>query len=407
MIKTLPLSSRAKTTSLKQPKELFIYARDGEGRYVYEKEKVRSQHTPYFYFPDSEVDKGVDLGAGYSSAKFIPEEENLGDFDAVLKGIMRYEQESGSKVNADVVTFRGIMTKILTLPYNLTDPINLQIVSYDGQLFIKNNDEVELKRRQQEEMQFGDNPAKQDYMKRCQYTGYKFETLATLDTPWGNASRQAIDGRRKKVVSNYEQYLSVVRTGIGKVKILVAGEVDGVWDYVPTDSDVLPHYLELKVAHTVENPGQAKNFEKKLFRTWAQCFLIGVRRVVYGFRDDNLILRDVEVFSTDEIPLMLKNSPVSQQKIACMNALKWYGAVIEWLTANIPRDQFKLWTLQYDPGSKSFFVSEDIVNDKQKESIVSAEFRAWREALNARAASESEVDAGPNSEGNADQTTGV
>lgn len=383
MIKTFPLNSRAKTTALKQPKELFAFARDIDGEYAYDSSKVKDEHLSYYYFPDSFVDKQIDLGAGYDNFKKIPEEENLGDFAALLRGVMKYEQETGAKINSDIITFRGLMTKILALPYNLRDPLDFHIVAYDGQLFIKNNDEIELKRRQQQHQQQNDDPAKLDMMKRCEYSGYKFEAISTLPRPWSECSRQLIEKRNKKMVNNYEQYISVVKTGIGKVKLLLAGEVDCLWDYIPEDGkDILPHYVELKTSKAVEAPGQVVNFEKKLFKTWAQSFLIGIRKIVYGFRDENLILRNVEVYNTEEIPIMLKNSINENQKIVCMGALKWYGAVIEWLNNEIPKDEHKLWSLTYDPGSKTFSVAE-MVDNKLRDSIISSEFKQWRSSMDA------------------------
>lgn len=59
-----------------------------------------------------------------------------------------------------------------------------------------------------------------------QYWGYKFETLSTLPAPWGEVSREYIEGRDDEIVNNKEQYCSVVRTGIGKNVICLGGEVD-------------------------------------------------------------------------------------------------------------------------------------------------------------------------------------
>lgn len=56
--------------------------------------------------------------------------------------------------------------------------------------------------------------------------GYKFETLATLPAPWGETSRDYIEGREKEVVNNKAQYCSVVRTGVGKTILCLGGEVD-------------------------------------------------------------------------------------------------------------------------------------------------------------------------------------
>jgi RAT1-interacting protein len=385
MMRSLPLNTRSKKTALKQPKELFLFARDVDGSYVFDEEETKRQHLLYYYFPDAAIENGIDLGAGFQNFKKIPEEQNLGDFGSLLKAIICHEKATNAKINTNVITFRGLMTKILTLPYNLKDPIDFDIVSFDGQIFIKNNDESELQRRTQQE--HGTRNANDEFRKKCEYSGYKFETVVTLPKPWAECSRQLIDKRSKKVVSNYEQYMSVVKTGIGKVRLVIAGEVDCIWDYIPEDGqDILPHYVELKTSRSLQQPGQVVNFEKKLFKTWAQCFLLGIRRVIYGFRDDNLQLQSVEIYQTEEIPLLIKTDPLTdtnKQKINAMDALKWYGAVLEWLCAEIPTDDntSSVWKLNYDPGSRSFNLSEVPNGQEIRDQVISEEFKEWRNQL--------------------------
>jgi RAT1-interacting protein len=43
---------------------------------------------------------------------------------------------------------------------------------------------------------------------------------------WDPTSRDFIEGREDMVVNNYAQYCSVVKTGIGKAKMVIGGEVD-------------------------------------------------------------------------------------------------------------------------------------------------------------------------------------
>ena len=57
-------------------------------------------------------------------------------------------------------------------------------------------------------------------------TGYKFETLSLIPATWAETSRDYIESREDIVVNNYAQYCSVVRTGIGKSKLILGGEVD-------------------------------------------------------------------------------------------------------------------------------------------------------------------------------------
>ncbi|EMG45542.1 RAI1 Decapping nuclease RAI1 [Candida maltosa Xu316] len=393
MSKSLPLNSRAKTTSLKQPKELFSYSRDINGEYHYDDNTVESSLS-YYYLPDSFVDYNIDLQAGYSKFKKIPESENLTCFESLLRGIMNFEQDQKKKINGDIITFRGIMTKILSMPYNLANPIDLYLVPYDSQIFIDFDNEIELQRRTEQDTRLKqtNTPEKYEYIKKCEYSGYKFETIATIPKAWSETSRAVIDEKRfKQTVNNYEQYLSVIRTGIGNVKLVLGGEVDCCWDYLPEgDSKKLNHYVELKTSRIIENNMQLVNFEQKLFRTWCQCFLMGINKIVYGFRDDSCVLKNVELYNTEEIPLLIKNNPLTNandgaKKINCTNALKWYGAVVEWINTVVDKsDESKSYKLKYDPVRKSFTISEVDVktNDHLRNGgLLTKEFTEWRQTL--------------------------
>lgn len=58
-------------------------------------------------------------------------------------------------------------------------------------------------------------------------TGYKFETLSLLNKPWGETTREEIEGREDDVVDNYAQYCSICKTEIGGASMVIGGEVDG------------------------------------------------------------------------------------------------------------------------------------------------------------------------------------
>lgn len=57
-------------------------------------------------------------------------------------------------------------------------------------------------------------------------SGYKFEILSVLPDQWDSTSREYIENREVLVVNNHAQYCSVVKTGIGKAKMIIGGEVD-------------------------------------------------------------------------------------------------------------------------------------------------------------------------------------
>lgn len=386
MLKLLPLLARLDSTALKQPKELFSYSRTIDGDWNLDEAESKSSALNYFYFPDAYVDQRLDLQAGIKTFKQIPEADNRAQFPVFLAAIQQHEQATGKKTKTDIITFRGIMTKLLTLPYNMNSGFQLYVIGYDGQLFIKNDDAFDAAAREKEDADI--TPDQQRYRDVCGYGGYKFETLVTLPKPWAQCSRSSIEKRHKRVVNNYEQYISVVRTGIGKVKTLLAGEVDCVWDYAPAEENVLPHYVELKTSRTIATPAHAMTFERKLFRTWAQCFLLGITKIVYGFRDEQHMLTDVEIYNTDEVPVMLKDNVLPRgqtAKVVCVEALKWYGAVLEWLQANVDAtDELTAYKVTYDPGSRTFLLTECVGDDNRRlrnGDILTDEFKGWREQL--------------------------
>ncbi|WPK26828.1 hypothetical protein PUMCH_004190 [Australozyma saopauloensis] len=386
---TIQTSSRSANTALKQPKELFSYSRTVGGTWNFDEEVSKEEAISYFYFPDSDVNKKINLSDGLQNFQKIPDMLNVADFPSYLRSIQNHEQETGKKIKADIITFRGIMTKLLTLPYNLNSPIDMYAIAYDGQIFLKNNDELDQSRRDKEQEELSSNPQKKEHLERCEYVGYKFETITTLPKPWAQCSRPMIEKRPKKVVNNYEQYISVVRSGIGKVKTVLAGEVDCIWDFLPEGGEnILPHYAELKTSRVVDTPHHAMQFEKKLFRTWAQCFLIGIKRVVYGFRDDQYILKDVEVYDTEEIPLLIKDNEIPRSnnpRILCIEALKWYGALLEWLVQSIDRNNEQVaYKIRYVPGQNQVQLSECSKEENEKlrnGAILSEEFKQWRDSI--------------------------
>ncbi|KAK6867886.1 Decapping nuclease RAI1 [Candida tropicalis] len=125
---------------------------------------------------------------------------------------------------------------------------------------------------------------------------------------------------------------------------------------------------------------------------------MGVGKIIYGFRDDNLFLKNVEIYNTEEIPILIKNNPLTDpnpktgesskigKKINCTNALKWYGAVVEWLNDSIDKNnENKSYRLKYDPVRKSFTLDEtnDEINSKLRNGdLLTNEFVEWRQSLN-------------------------
>lgn len=139
-----------------------------------------------------------------------------------------------------------------------------------------------------------------------------------------------IESRNSKVVNTNEQYCSIVRTRLGPVSLLLAGEVDCCYDYKPTvetepldpeddyhgmkkptaalaAENISSHYVELKTSKVIRSDRDRLNFEKfKMLKFWAQSFLLGVPRIIVGFRDDQGILVEEETLETLRLPGLVR-----------------------------------------------------------------------------------------------------
>ena len=132
--------------------------------------------------------------------------------------------------------------------------------------------------------------------------GYKFETLSLIPGPWDPTSRDYIEGRESQVVNNHAQYCSVVRTGVGSTRMIIGGEVDAVWDCKPENPTQPINWVELKTSAEINNERDMFKFERKLLKFWIQSFLLGVPKIIVGFRDSEGMLRRLEELKTQEIP---------------------------------------------------------------------------------------------------------
>ena len=79
-------------------------------------------------------------------------------------------------------------------------------------------------------------------------------------------------------------------------------------DYKPDPPEnPVSHYLELKTSRSLINPRQIKTFEsQKLLKFWAQSFLLGIPRIIVGFRSDTNVLLSTQTLETMAIPAQVR-----------------------------------------------------------------------------------------------------
>jgi RAT1-interacting protein len=379
-------------TTVKRPKELGCFSRD-----IDNKISIDDSQLSYYYLPDNDLNgnEGIDLSSGFSKFKKNPNLD-YGDFTGLLGSIIKYEKEHKKKISSKIITWRGLMRTLMLLPYENRDKFLYNIVVFDGQLFIQSD--IEYRKFIEE------NEKVNDIQKKFIYSGYKFETIATLPKPWSQCTRKEIEKRNKLEVNNIEQYAVIVKTTIGSTSLLLGAEVDCVYDYKPTDgTDTLSHYVELKTTGPLNDPNKVTQFENKLLKTWAQCFLVGIPKIIYAFRDASLRIRSIEEFKTEEIPLLIKNNPMNVEKHQqnpnlkvinkSMQSIKFLSGILNWLEETIPlNDESKTYRLEFDPFKNSMFVNLSENTDQitsrllspyngENGGMLTEEFKQWRKEL--------------------------
>ena len=136
---------------------------------------------------------------------------------------MHSEQQTQTRTQADIITWRGMMTKLMTAPFERFDGFDMRATVFQGTIFIEEDHGAKLARNARNTSGPGPGGMPNDMFA---YMGYKFESLCLIPDTWDATSRDFIEGRETHVVSNKAQYCSIVRTGIGQVSMIMGGEVD-------------------------------------------------------------------------------------------------------------------------------------------------------------------------------------
>lgn len=158
---------------------------------------------------------------------------------------------------------------------------------------------------------------------------------------------------------------------------MIGGEVDAVEGCKPDDPNASSPYIELKTSEDFDRGDNyaAKKFERKMCRFWAQSFLLGVPKVIIGFRSKDGYLQRLEEWKTLEIPSFVKNHGMrTWDGNTCIN---FAAAFLDFLKQHITGDG--TWTIERKKNEKQILLSK--IADEYDRDIVSPKFREHRETF--------------------------
>jgi len=363
----LPLERFAtkSSTAIKAPREIAHFSYDEEHQFQLDDSSLRYYYTPRL---------GADLTVGYHD--FIKQDDSKDEhLDGLLRALMHSEQQTQTRTQADIITWRGMMTKLMTAPFERFDGFDMRATVFQGTIFIEEDHGAKLARNARNTSGPGPGGMPNDMFA---YMGYKFESLCLIPDTWDATSRDFIEGRETHVVSNKAQYCSIVRTGIGQVSMIMGGEVDAVWDQKPEDPTESINYVELKTSQMPASEFDEVKFERKLCRMWAQSFLLGVPKLLVGFRSKEGELLSTSDFKVRDIPGMVKRR---KQTWDGNLSIKFMEHVLNFLKDTIKGDG--VWHIRREPkGGAHIRVTK--VEETGTGNILSEEFRQWRRDLQAR-----------------------
>ncbi|KAI4941418.1 hypothetical protein J4E86_010450 [Alternaria arbusti] len=319
---------RGASAKIKRPREVAHFSYDDNHEYQHDESGIN------YYIPPP---MGADLKDGFETFKHYEDKEDP-HLDSLLRALM--EDKTGKEeVKADFMTWRGMMTKIMTAPFDNFAEFSMFATRHNNTIYIEEDFPSRAADRAAESTRPPPRHQHPDQQSRemMTYWGYKFEKLALIPTLPQNTPRAEIERSQKGVVSNHAQHCSIVHTSFGPHSLILGGEVDGLLAPKPTNPDEQVQWVELKTSEELPPPRQQQHrdilkFERKLLKFWAQSFLLGVPKITVGFRSKAGILRSLQTFNTHEIPGMVRQGTNCWDGNVCINFatefLGWLKGVV-------------------------------------------------------------------------------
>jgi RAT1-interacting protein len=189
--------------------------------------------------------------------------------------------DSPVRLNADFVCSRGVLAKIMTTPYDKFSHWCIGATKFRGTIYL-----YELLT----DARIRDDDNRDDYGNACTYGGHRFEDYITEHV------HEPEYGKGKK-----RDFECVVAANIGGHKLVYNGEMDCLEQKWNAEKPSLNHFVEIKTTRASDaNRTRYHLVRNKMIKWWAQSSLIGIEKIICGYRDRDLFVRQMEVFRVSD-----------------------------------------------------------------------------------------------------------
>ncbi|CAJ0949170.1 unnamed protein product, partial [Mesorhabditis belari] len=284
-------------------------------------------------------EKGLRLDLSDGFATFQPK-----DSDQKLNALLAWictQSPSGGRLKqclheTDFVCWRGLLTKISATPFSQNDDWSFIARKAKGVIFLLEQ-ETEAQALRKAKM------SPRDHL--MTYWGFKFEQYT---------STRDIDGvpSTSEPVTQNEEFGVVVKTKLstpnGPIRLVYSGEVDCI--------DENGDLVELKTQRQALEGGF---WRQKSMKWWLQSFLLGIKQIVVGFRDDEGYVHRIQVS-----PVVVNDLPRKGQWQGniCFNFLATVLGKVKTLLENENSSEPSC-TITYDPTKRSVTFEKNLVED--------------------------------------------
>ena len=242
---------------------------------------------------------------------------------------------------SDFVCWRGLLTEISATPYDAGGKFDEGMtisVQKIGDTFYMYKFDTEITLKKREEMT--------PHQKKMGYWGMKFESF--VSAPIGK------EPDFEAVVNYNKEFVSVVSTKLGSHSMIFGGEVDGC------DPEDKGWYVELKTTRRMDHPRQEYSFRRfKLMKWWLQSFLLGIDRILCGYRDDDGIISRLEWYKISDIPRIIRQDRHTWMPEACLSYLQTF---LDFIKENVTQE-YQPYVLRRQAGEKMFEMQHDVAGE--------------------------------------------